>query len=264
MYHTGRVSPSGRNIEQLSKNIFEAGKAKNISYDIISVVTLYYISDSTLRFDINTLLEICEAHKPHFIEAIRAEQKARVYYAKSFEQDALFEVKENTHNLAELQTAIGIHYYNTCEMRLKGIQLLKEALTQNIPHAMFYLGMYYMIDASNRSKYREGILLQQLFTETEKSTEDFYVKEEMYKKEVLAITRATFYKHDEYCLLDYAIERARKRLHTSLNKLAEIQSEKDRLRSIAIHTITNVMKIVTMTDSFYDNQAMHTSAHHSY
>jgi hypothetical protein len=245
---TGRLSPSGRNIEQISKKIFEAGNAKNISYDIVAVATLYYISDSTLQIDIDTLLETCEAHKEHFIDAIRAEQKTRVYYAKPFEQDALFEVKENTYKLAELQTAIGIHYYNTHEKRLNGVRLLQEALVHNIPLAMFYLGMYYMIDAPNRSKYREGILLQQLFTQ---SSEDFHAKEAQYKKDVFAITRKTFYTHEEYWLLDYAIEQARGRLHASLKKLTEIQSEKDRLRSIAVRAITNAMKAVMMSDAMH-------------
>lgn len=251
-------SPSGCNIERITKKIYTIGNSKNIHHDIISIVLIYYMSKNKENIDIDNLFVTCDKNKGFFIEAINSEKAASECYAKNDEYNAIMELNESIHKLSDLQTAVGIHYYNTYGKRNEAVRLFRQTIVQNNPLAQFYLGIYYTNDSEDLSRYHEGIELHRAFTRSE---EDIPLKETNYRKDVDDIVKHTVYKHEEIVLLDFAIECAQRTVDSAAKKLEEIQHEKDTLRLIAVEKITYAVNFVTSLsdfkiDNFYNKDVL--------
>ena len=253
---------SVRDVNRIAKQIQIKGHIKSIDPDITSVVIIYYMSKykEKIDVDIDNLLDICNKNKEYFVEAIQSDKIVRAHYAKNDERLAKHEFDTAVRELTDLQTAVGIYYYNLYDglhfyKRLDAITLFKEAVLQNNQLANFYLGSYYCADSRDKG---QGLYFHSRFLE-----HTINRMEERYRKAVADIINCTVYKHQEFVLLDYAIERAQKTVEDARSKFEKIQYEKDRLRQIAIENARAAVEMIKplyefKIDDFYNDDALKT------
>jgi hypothetical protein len=254
------------NFDRIAKLIHVKGAAKKIDPDITHVVILYYMSKNKENVDVDNLLNICNIHKCFFVEAIHSDKAVRNCYAKDTESLARTRLTQMIRSLADLQTAIGMHYYNmydghTFYKRLNAVQLFQKAIHN--PLAQFYLGTYYTTDCLDPTKYQEGIRLHSAFLQ---HTDDIPVKEAKYRKDVDDIIQRTMYHHKEVALLEFSIECAERNVEKAASELAQIQHEKDTLRRIAVENACSAVDFVKnlsdfKVDGFYNAAVLNTQCY---
>lgn len=250
---------SVHDVNRIAKQIQIKGHLRSIDPDITSVVIIYYMSKYTENLDVDSLLDICNKNKEYFVEAIQSDKIVRAHYAKNDERLAKHEFDTAIRELTDLQTAVGMYYYNQHDglhfyKRLDAITLFKEAVLQNNPLANFYLGSYYTADSG------EGLYFHSRFLE---NTININKMEERYRTIIANIIKCTVYKHQEFVLLDYAIERAQATVEDARSNLAKIQYEKDQLRKIAIENSRFAIEMIKplyefKIDDFYNDDVLKT------
>lgn len=180
----------------ISQIVHQHGREMGIADEIIYAVILYITVLRHITFDIVMVLSVCNRYADIFRSMITSKTEAFALYTKSNKTKERVELLKC--ELADLQTVVGISYYNDYNglsyfNREKGLVYLEQGTN---PLAKFYVGKHYIEHCPAR--YNEGMAL---VADAIVSDTDIAVLSEKYMTRIVRIiNNTTMYEtKDDLC-----------------------------------------------------------------